>query len=432
MNRPIEIEQPVVGPQQKIAGALEKLSQPWREAGQSTPTFQAIEIARETNLGVSTIINALSRNESIVADVAAIPTTIFVADKDGNRVNGNIKDVVKNAAPMKRVIKASRFESREPSSKNQDVRRKKPVIKSKLIKSQIDGKTADFGKKRLAIRMEPFTEYDLGKRIEAIKFLQAKRAMKKYGIILPDVETTLSPEEEQEKLAQQDVAYAMQYFNAVQTAKPAREEEAKKRFLESRFTNDVVNLFVPWGVRPEGEPILETGILDTYQSLKEILQNKGINAQIFIMPADIYVTEVNNAVDPESAARYFKYIKEQSTLRDFMVKPWSEIRNENMQRYQQIASQLDDKTIVSVVENPTIIQKAFASAKRRSGNFTNRSIQASAFAYLRERICEGIIIEELYKPIKVGLAPKFKDDYIDGNLPRIYVFPTDKQLPWLK
>lgn len=439
MGRAVEISEKIIDPKLEIAQALERLSKPWIKSGESMPVFSVKEISRETNLGVATIINTLSLKDGLVTDVASIPTTIFIADKNGERVNGNMESAARELAPMKRAIQASRFKSREPSnSKQGDListarRRRKPVIKSKLIKSQLERKVLELGRQRLVVNMQPFTEYDVKKRRDEIKAKKAQRDMKRYGISLPDVvDIPLSPEEKQQRAAEQDVASIMQYFNSIQTARPIREDEINTRFLKSRLTNDAVNLFVPWGVKPDGTPTLEIEILDIYQSLKDTLQGKGINAQIFIMPADIYATEINNSVDAELAARYFQFITENATTRGFMVKPWSEIRNENMERYRHLTSLLDDKAIASVVESPTILRKAFASAKKMSGNVTNRSIQASANAYLRERICEGIIIEEVYKPVKVGLAPKFKDDYIDGDLPRMYLFTSDKQLPWLK
>lgn len=212
---------------------------------------------------------------------------------------------------------------------------------------------------------------------------------------------------------------------------PVLPEAIVKRMIAARTSNKFLTLFVPWGVRPEGKPRLESQVMERIDNIKNILQTRGINSQVLVMPADLYATEVNNQVSVPRAAKYFEYITDLAKGFRYEVKPWSEIRAENQGYYNARKGTLTDIEIEKLLPYSTILE-CLEAAKRRSGYKLEQLVRKSAFAYMRERIIEAEIIEGQYEPIKVSAVGKFKDNNVDRNLPRIYVIPPEQQFPWLK
>lgn len=212
---------------------------------------------------------------------------------------------------------------------------------------------------------------------------------------------------------------------------PVEPEKVIDRVIRARREQQTLLLFAPWGVRPSGdfgEP--EQKVFDMLKEFKSRLLRNNIPAQVLLMPADLYATEINQ-IDPNQALRYFRSVTEEASERGFEVKPWSKIREENVDYYQQRAKTLTEEAIDEILRSGTI-ERALETAGRRSGYFDPTDIESSAFAYLRERIVEAEIIEGAYKPVKVSLVEKSKDAGVDRDLPRIYIIPRELQFPWLK
>lgn len=240
-----------------------------------------------------------------------------------------------------------------------------------------------------------------------------------------------------------DVYFAWKAISEMKSYDPVLPEKSIQRLLSSRqsqpdffpdgsYDRQLLCLFVPWGVRPKGEfgdP--EKAVLEKIRSLQVTLNKRGVNAQVLIMPADLYATEVNRQVSSNEATRYFDNVTLWSNLTGFFVKPWSEIRQNNLIVYQKRSVQLTDGEIIKIL-GKNIVNEALEAAGRRSGYNDKAEIEKSAFAYLRERICEAEIIEAVYKPIKVSAVGKNKDNGVDRELPRIYILTSELQFPWLK
>lgn len=191
-------------------------------------------------------------------------------------------------------------------------------------------------------------------------------------------------------------------------------------------------LFIPWGVRPEGgfgQP--EEVVFDRIQSVQEGLSKNGVSTKVLLMPADLYATEVNRQVNKEQANEYFEQVAGAGRDRGFNVVPWSAIREEYLDDYQRLAADLTIGAIRELIPGQ-VIESAKKSAGRRSGFSAEAEIEAAAYRYLRERLCEAVIIEERYRPIKLSAVAKYKDNFVDRNLPRVYVTPSELQFPWLK
>jgi len=230
--------------------------------------------------------------------------------------------------------------------------------------------------------------------------------------------------------AAKDVYFAWQYFESLKSSNPVFPEKIITRLMKSHLLQEPLTIFIPWGVRPEGEPKFEDAIMDKIQNFANQLTSFGISSQVLIMPADLYATEVNN-IDQDLTDNYFSKISDKAIQRGFKVKSWSEIRNTNYGDYQKLSSTLTGDEIKKILPEEFIF-KAIQTARKRSGYTEKEDVENAAYRYLRERICEAEIIEKSYSPIKFSLVSKNKDNYVDRNLPRIYVVPQGLQFPWLK
>lgn len=247
----------------------------------------------------------------------------------------------------------------------------------------------------------------------------------------PEATRIIFDSREQFRIAR-DIYFAWKDLVTQKEDNPVKPEEIIERLLQSRKTGKPVMLFVPWGVRPQGRlGGSEIKALNQVQNMQQVLQRRNISAQVLIMPADLYATEVNRQVDIIQTTEYFEQVTSLSLLKGFLVKPWSEIRGKNIFTYRQRASELTPQGLESIFK-PAKIEEAIAAAARRSGYQSKYEIQQAAFAYLRERVCEAEIIESIYKPIKLSAVSKNKDNNVDRDLPRLYILPNELLFPWLK
>lgn len=215
--------------------------------------------------------------------------------------------------------------------------------------------------------------------------------------------------------------------------RPEYPTKSIQRLLNARTTNEPLPLFVPWGVRPEGEfGASELQVMDMLKNFQTILAQRNIPTELLLMPADLYATEVNNQVGNQRVENYFSTVRDIAQNQfDFTVVPWSQIRTDNLTAYNQRDNELTQDAIKQVIPRGKI-RSAIEAAGRRSGYTNPTDIRNSAFAYMKERICEAEIVEKAYKPIKVSVVPRERDNHLDRGLPRLYLFTPEQQFPWLK
>jgi hypothetical protein len=193
-------------------------------------------------------------------------------------------------------------------------------------------------------------------------------------------------------------------------------------------------LFSPWGPRynnrspkiEENDP--ETNTLREIKNIFNKFNDLGYTIKFLLMPADAYGTEVNN-LSQTFVTDYFKWLedrtnKELKTLNqcDVEVKLWSEIREEQKNRYDTLSFEIDQNF------NSYIKDGEFQNAMQVAKVFNPKNAQSSARKYCIERLVEGNIINEIYTPIKLSLVRKEKDT-LDGPLKRIYLIKN--RAPWL-
>lgn len=395
-------------PKEEVIKALNRLSRPWYKAGETVPEFSVKEVSRTAGISASKIVDAITTKGGILfqADDSSTLTSVSVRDFEDPRKN----------APYKRAVRLARYQSRAPGGG--------PVVKQRIVRSRLEKKLVELGRERLKITQDSIEQDDIKTRREEIKEKQAERSLWRLGV---NKEEEFIPGLQ----AKQDIALVLQDLLKRKAANPIRYDETIRRLTKARVNGSTLTLFVPWGVRPTGIPRLETDVIKRLVSLESSLSSRDVNAQILIMPADVYATEVNNQVDPGQVMRYFAFIENIAKQNGFSVKPWSEIRSENLGIYQRRVEELTEEEITKFL-SPANFQEALGAASRRSGYNTEEDVRKAAFAYLRERICEAEIIENTYQPIKVSVTSRNRDDGVDGNLPRIYIIPANLQFPWLK
>jgi hypothetical protein len=193
-----------------------------------------------------------------------------------------------------------------------------------------------------------------------------------------------------------------------------------------------VTLFVPWGVRPLGKPgESETQALNYISDYRKMLLKNGVPSKVLIMPADVYAIEING-YPWESTTNYFNWVWNQSENRGFQVLPWSVIRSQNQETYENILKrEASLKSLWRTIPKALWYRDLLPAAYRRSQMQGDEQIKEAAFNYLRERVAEARIIELVYRPIKLSMVSPHKDDIVDCDLPRLYILPKSIRFPWM-
>lgn len=209
-----------------------------------------------------------------------------------------------------------------------------------------------------------------------------------------------------------------------------------QREIIARFTKSTptapLTLFVPWGVRPAGQAgASETQALDTIQEYQQTLGESGVLAKVLLMPADVYAIEING-YPWESTTNYFNWVWTQAENREFQVLPWSAIRSQNQEQYDEILQwEANPESLWRNIPKSLWYRDLLPVAFRRSQMLGDQEIRTAAFNYLKERIAEARIIESVYQPIKLSMVSPAKDNIVDCELPRLYILPRDLRFPWL-
>lgn len=219
------------------------------------------------------------------------------------------------------------------------------------------------------------------------------------------------------------------YLQTKWVDRPINSQIAVARFMKSLATGEPLDIFVPWGISPQGRIAnREDEAFSQIESFSDDLCSLGVKAKVLIMPADVYALEVNNG-DYMSTENYCQELSQLAYVYGFTFKPWSQIRSENLNDYQLSLKFLSPEIIAKNYPADTLF-KAVETARSRSGFQDESSIRMAALAYIQERIIEARMIDKLYQPIKFSMVSA-KKDVFDENLPRVYQVPTNLRFPWL-
>jgi len=184
------------------------------------------------------------------------------------------------------------------------------------------------------------------------------------------------------------------------------------------------SFFQPWGISWDGKMNKRTKkALDSTVEFLDGLERyfPGKQRRLVVMPADYYALVINGwkreVVDifVRELEEYSDSVKAR-TQTNIEVVPYSRITSENRARYEEI------KKGVNV---SGVAEEKLRSAKK----WAIGDSEEAAKAYVVERITEGILIDEIFKPVKISLGSSEKDD-CDGPLPRLYLRATPT-FPWI-
>jgi hypothetical protein len=195
----------------------------------------------------------------------------------------------------------------------------------------------------------------------------------------------------------------------------------KRRGAAAQFA-----FFTPWGPKYTykekgtgiGEP--ERLTLDELNGIFRFFNNElGIPIKWYVLLADTYGTQINGLPDPVVNSYFSNLEQEISNMPGFETKWWSRVKD--CDRYVELEKQVSGNLFDYVT--PEIFANNIEKSRKFGGDESN------AKAYSVERVVEGLLIEEMYSPLKVSLVAS-KNDVLDGPLRRIYVVENRK--PWLK
>lgn len=211
--------------------------------------------------------------------------------------------------------------------------------------------------------------------------------------------------------------------------RPINLPEAKSRTTQAQLAGYPLNIFVPWGIAPNGT--ITSKVQSSLWEISRFTQNlldQGVSTQVLIMPADVYATGINGG-DLGTTIRYSQEIASLAGSLGFETKPWSQIRSENLSEYQRAKNFLSPDIIAKEFPSRALF-KAVEAARTRSSFRTEAEVRQAALDYIQERIIEARIINRTYKPIKYSMVSSRKDIF-DGYLPRVYLLPKSLRFPWL-
>ncbi|KKW10690.1 MAG: hypothetical protein UY49_C0015G0008 [Microgenomates group bacterium GW2011_GWC1_49_7] len=202
--------------------------------------------------------------------------------------------------------------------------------------------------------------------------------------------------------------------------------------MKSGSKDNPLTLFIPWGVRPEGNfGSSELQALDFVQNYRQLLTGYCIPNNVLLMPADVYAIEING-YKWETTTAYFSRVWVEAEKRNFQVLPWSVIRKQNRARYETVLQwEANPESLWRSIPKSLWYQNLLMAAYRRSAQKGDSAITKAAFDYLKERIAEARVIESVYRPIKLSMVSPKKDDVVDCDLPRLYILPRNLRFPWI-
>ena len=226
------------------------------------------------------------------------------------------------------------------------------------------------------------------------------------------------------------IADAWKWIKKESVKKPVGADAIRRKLVDSVMNGGKLQLFSPWGPRYKKsssvitDEDLEITTLREIKSVFAELGKWGYSIDFLLMPADTYGIEINGR-SSEPVREYFKNLEDAAyaELGEIVkMKPWSIIREENGKRYDELKSELEKDLNNRKWQDE--LQRAIGVARY----FNPTNIVESAKKYCLERLAEGIIITEVYDPIKLSLVRKEKDT-LDGPLNRIYI--VKNRAPWL-
>jgi hypothetical protein len=231
-----------------------------------------------------------------------------------------------------------------------------------------------------------------------------------------------------------------------QVEPPVFSELALRRILVSSEDKPLV-LFTPWGP-PYNKEGLNLNNSPEVKSIKwlaeiaELFNAHRVSIKWIFLAANVYGTEINRLgslngsprIKEEVVERYFFNLKKPIVVyirHDAgTLETWSQIRSRYRAVYNLIQQEYTEEKVKQLISESRLKEMT------RTAQLINRlnsreEAEVMAIGYLQERICEALLVEEIWHPIKISLASKKNDEVVDMELPRLYLVSKELQTPWL-
>ena len=228
-----------------------------------------------------------------------------------------------------------------------------------------------------------------------------------------------------------DVAEMALYIKYNSIQRPVYYEKIIQQLVAARAKKDSVVLFSPWGPPYRRQKAVirdqdaEIGTLREITETVEAFEKNQFPVLFLLMPADSYGINING-LEKALVMDYFGYLEERVQKgigkEKTTVVPWSSIKTKNKTQYKKLKQSIERDFYQWVKYGQ------YKNAVRTARFFGKGSPEKTAKRYCVERLVEGILIDELYSPIKISLAEK-GNDIFDGPLSRVYLI-QDKR-PWM-
>ncbi len=207
--------------------------------------------------------------------------------------------------------------------------------------------------------------------------------------------------------------------------------EGKNGILD-RLSRKEITFFTPLGPRYDWEKRGIKVLLDDAEArlLRFLKQNVYMPMEVLFsrkdfkwifLGADSYGSNINNL--PSDVVR--NYFLEMGNLVKTIF-PNPKVSFELWSSYEELAMPYKEKVQLDIAKYvPSHIRSNAKSVAEKMGLGGNHS------EYLVERVAEALLIDDLYHPIKISCVARYKDDYVDVNLPRLYLVPSSNHAPWM-
>ena len=130
---------------------------------------------------------------------------------------------------------------------------------------------------------------------------------------------------------------AWEYTLRASTEPPLYGSTIMDRFAQSS-TAKPITLFVPWGVSPTrttANNYDQAALNRVKRYSDQLARYYGAPNAVLIMPADVYAIAINGD-DPDRVTQYFSAVGDAANNLGFSVQPWSAIREQNLNFYEEI------------------------------------------------------------------------------------------------
>lgn len=395
-----------------IAAAYSRIVKPWTFLGLEPPSVAVKQLAREAGIpNPVTVVSEIARGEIIFSSNGNSGSRLVLEDTRGSRVE-NLEEAAKKAAPYKRAVKEADYRSRAPGGG--------PVVKRRVNENSLRRKLVQLGKGKLKVSAEVYDEDEERQKERQ----ETKRRLKMRWVRKPPAE--MDPTAIQ---AEATLSLIKKLSERRGISDEAKILERLKFNIELGRPQTILAIWGPPYERQGFQNVFDTGSPEEKMA-KSIIDLVGqlrttTEIELLILYANYYGTSINNLPSDE-VENYGREISKRFEGIGKLV-CWSQLKEENSTEYKGLRDSLSPGIFGPDEDEVT---RALIMQRKLGNMVTYSQARDSALMYRRERIIEGIMLQNgflwggvLYSNIiKLGTAPgRDNDELYESGLPRFYV-----------